>query len=372
MFNCEFYIIDRDVTFNELLEEPLIDWESTPKFTGLLDADFDPNHRLGRAGSFKTAHPGSLVTHSVAPAHMYNASTRTPAASHDPLAPIRPFLNKTVCVKQVFRKGEKDKTLKRYKSLPELSRIWLEVLCLKWGSAALSMVYHWMERQQRMLELSEITFPQMIFVRSMMAVATIGSESRTFLIEEFIDFHTEGPFIKYINNALPHPNEILVDDDLDRAEFLCFTQHVQWLKTHQMMFTSDYQGMCTIIVIGFRAHQSNLLNRWQDLVNRSSNPNVIKVSILDIVFAKCFSDNSDHRNANNTTPLFAGGNVGFDVFADATGHKCNYYCMHFQLDPIVRVGAVSIPGVQGEGSDCSGREGEGQSIGEETVDDENL
>ena len=69
-----------------------------------------------------------------------------------------------------------------------------------------------------------------------------------FSIEELIDPAAEGVFVKYINNAAPCPSEGLDEDGLERAEFLCFVQHVQFAKSHGLMFTSDWQGECPCLL----------------------------------------------------------------------------------------------------------------------------
>ena len=56
-----------------------------------------------------------------------------------------------------------------------------------------------------------------------------------------------GPFVKYTNNTSPEPLPNLSPDEEYRAEFLCFAQHVQWEKTGQLAFISDFQGMIYLL-----------------------------------------------------------------------------------------------------------------------------
>ena len=64
-------------------------------------------------------------------------------------------------------------------------------------------------------------------------------------MKQYIETSRKGPFIKYINNGFASPlggTEITLAHRR-RAEFLCFTQHVQYALTAKLAFVSDYQGM---------------------------------------------------------------------------------------------------------------------------------
>ena len=85
----------------------------------------------------------------------------------------------------------------------------------------------------------------MRFVRAALALEAHvqGSERQVFLLEERIG-HEHGPWKKYINNASPKPLDAALATAPHRhvAEFLVFTQHVQYLRTYGKAFVSDYQG----------------------------------------------------------------------------------------------------------------------------------
>lgn len=115
----------------------------------------------------------------------------------------------------------------------------MELAILSCADALLDHVY-------RLIEFNKpetpIEIPQFRFVSA--ALATEGLEveeekRQAYLLEEYI----ETPFIKYINNGLAKPLSSGMDDeDLTRAHFLCFTQHVQYTVTGKRAFVSDYQG----------------------------------------------------------------------------------------------------------------------------------
>ncbi|KAJ7067440.1 hypothetical protein C8F01DRAFT_980196, partial [Mycena amicta] len=72
--------------------------------------------------------------------------------------------------------------------------------------------------------------------------------ARSYLAEELIDGH-DRLFRKFIGNANAKPvASILADPDpavVETAEFLAFTQHVQYWKTKGMVYLSDLQGSYT-------------------------------------------------------------------------------------------------------------------------------
>jgi hypothetical protein len=49
-------------------------------------------------------------------------------------------------------------------------------------------------------------------------------------------------WVKYVHNGTARLRTFAEDSQRHRAEFLTFTQHVQWTATKGMIFISDYQG----------------------------------------------------------------------------------------------------------------------------------
>lgn len=88
--------------------------------------------------------------------------------------------------------------------------------------------------------------PRIKWVRAGIALCIANADGdtsgcATLLLEELIT----GRFQKFINNTSgkPHPfPSISREQDFPIYEFLAFTQHLQWEKTNQMAFISDYQG----------------------------------------------------------------------------------------------------------------------------------
>ena len=64
----------------------------------------------------------------------------------------------------------------------------------------------------------------------------------SWLIEERIDPEEEGRWRKFINNDSPVPLHMQTESDVERGEFLAFSQHYQYLWSGKLAFVSDYQG----------------------------------------------------------------------------------------------------------------------------------
>ena len=81
------------------------------------------------------------------------------------------------------------------------------------------------------------------FVRTPLAIipGTATKSPELYLLEEYIG-PAEGPFRKYINNGTPAILHFEDPEDRNRAKFLAFSQHYQYIKTHKTLFVSDYQG----------------------------------------------------------------------------------------------------------------------------------
>jgi hypothetical protein len=121
-----------------------------------------------------------------------------------------------------------------------------EATCLKFAHSLLQMGYAFINRELKSLGAPPFTIPQLHFVSFGIFVSSLGSpegESGVYLVEEYIDELETGVFQKFINNDKVIPLLKESDSDKDTAEFLAFMQHVQWLKTAKLAFTSDFQGV---------------------------------------------------------------------------------------------------------------------------------
>jgi hypothetical protein len=62
------------------------------------------------------------------------------------------------------------------------------------------------------------------------------------LLEEVINDRMDGLFIKYIENGSAVPIQLAVKERAHSADFLAFSQHVQYKRTKKMTFVSNFQG----------------------------------------------------------------------------------------------------------------------------------
>jgi hypothetical protein len=130
-----------------------------------------------------------------------------------------------------------------------------EVNCLVWAQALLDLVYAFVEQQQSgACGKPDFNIPQMRFVEGALAIAP----QDVFLVEEAIVEETEGRFRKYINNNAARPIQGLAPEDNYRAEFLSFTQHVQYWKTKKLAFVTDYQGIFPTLTCGDSWHSTHI------------------------------------------------------------------------------------------------------------------
>ena len=128
----------------------------------------------------------------------------------------------------------------------------MEVSCLVWAQALLDIVYDFIKEDSDSNSTKNLPFlpfpiPQFRFVKAAIAIeqsssAVTSVKKTTFLLEEVVDSSTEGPFRKFLNNVSPEPLVMKTKEDEERAKFLAFSQHVQYWKTKNKVFVSDYQG----------------------------------------------------------------------------------------------------------------------------------
>lgn len=161
----------------------------------------------------------------------------------------------TVCAKRTYNAMERiveiDGSLTKkvvnipYEGEKQFQNLMMEVSCHVWAQALLNMVYDFIAEEAKKTMNLPMHIPQLRFVKAAIAIEQSSSTSvkkTTFLLEEVIDTTIEGPFRKYLNNVSPEPLVMKTKEDEKRAEFLAFSQHVQYWKTKKQVFVSDYQG----------------------------------------------------------------------------------------------------------------------------------
>ena len=226
------YPVKRADSFNEILS--IHDWKDHLIFSdpsnAHLQLNMSPNSR--KRGGFKLAYFGT---------------------SNPPLFGSSP----AICAKQSFYSKNVERcdgsiTVRQdipYDSIKQAQDLIMEITCLNWAQALLAMVYafidEWSEAQGGKSKAIEI--PTMQFVRAGLAIEQVqqGAEARCFLIEELIsdsDSSKGGSFRKYLNNTSAKPCSFTDEEDIRRAKFLAFAQHVQYFKTKKRAYVADFQG----------------------------------------------------------------------------------------------------------------------------------
>jgi hypothetical protein len=105
------------------------------------------------------------------------------------------------------------------------------------------IVYDFINKYTKIHGEPSFTIPEMRFVKS--ALAVVDPTHETYLVEEVIDGAVDGAFMKYIGNGSVKPLDFLSSDAAYRAEFLSFSQHIQYIKTKGFAFIGDFQGKQT-------------------------------------------------------------------------------------------------------------------------------
>ncbi|KAF8199240.1 hypothetical protein K438DRAFT_1500860, partial [Mycena galopus ATCC 62051] len=140
----------------------------------------------------------------------------------------------------------------RYVSADEDVKTVEEANLLYWASSLMKFTYSAINRfRSKASTPPPFEIPQLRFVRAGIAVchdqvtgsniSNPSSIKRTYLVEVFIEGGPDA-FVKFVHNG---DTNALLDAGEELyfiAEFLCFTQHLQYFKTDGTVFLSDLQG----------------------------------------------------------------------------------------------------------------------------------
>ncbi|KAI6003924.1 hypothetical protein EDD15DRAFT_2360189 [Pisolithus albus] len=148
----------------------------------------------------------------------------------------------------------------RYSLKDESNILYREANVLYWAKALLQMTYDFIDCAIRgAAESPPFKIPRLRFVdaglvltySSAAATPAEGSKQPSkpggmvctmFLAEEFIPTTSTTDFVKYIHNGNAVPCDLLSAEAEEIAQFLAFSQHIQYAKTGGQVYISDYQG----------------------------------------------------------------------------------------------------------------------------------
>ncbi|KAJ7741176.1 hypothetical protein DFH07DRAFT_751224 [Mycena maculata] len=150
---------------------------------------------------------------------------------------------------QTNKTGPKSSVITCYSPADEYAYTLQEANLLYWGSSLLgftySFIHHFISQAS---EKSPFVIPKLRFVDAGVAVshdqasrnnvANTSSLRRTYLVEELINTDSED-FVKFVHNGNAVPLLAPEDPLYDIAQFLCFTQCIQYFKTDGAVFLLD-------------------------------------------------------------------------------------------------------------------------------------
>ncbi|CAK5277799.1 unnamed protein product [Mycena citricolor] len=291
--HIEFYRI-LPVDLHDLLENPSF-FTCDIKAAEFGTLSMVPSEEPLGVGSFKSAHNARLNLNIVSTGNILGSVP-----------------NQHVAAKRMFELWSEDKErLRRFAPQQEYIQTIREANILVWAVSLLEFCYAFIAdfikkngKPPADLKMFNIRFVEagLALIHDSSAaghnVKDTSSLRRTFLIEELIKPTRENQdetFIKFIHNNLAAPTPTICSDSLNYAvaEFLCFTQHIQYEKSGGNVFLSDLQGS----------------------PSRLSDPQIM------------------------TTPeikerIFGGGNIRSAFQEFPTQHKCSRYCEFFKLTPL--------------------------------------
>ncbi|KAJ6475575.1 hypothetical protein C8R45DRAFT_826983 [Mycena sanguinolenta] len=190
-------------------------------------------------GTFKSAHRGRLTL------------------THLPEVGLGTTPNELVAVKRMYRPRSNNaapgkSVVTRYTTADEYAKTVQEANLLYWASSLMEFTYSAINRfLSKASTRPPFEIPQLRFVQAGVAVchdqvtgtniSNTSSIKRTYLVEEFIEGGSD-TFVKFVHNGDANPLLDAGDELYYIAEFLCFTQHLQYFKTNGTVFLSDPQG----------------------------------------------------------------------------------------------------------------------------------
>ncbi|KAF8581373.1 hypothetical protein K439DRAFT_1354108, partial [Ramaria rubella] len=202
--------------------------------------------------------------------------------------------NQPVAVKRAYYTEWLDghNKLKRYPAQQEIELMTCEGDALYWVMSLMDMVYRFVKNHanQNPPNTPLIPIPEVHFVKAGVAISrnADGKPTKAVLIEELIDTDQED-FRKFVHNGSALPLPTAMDPDYELTCFLCFAQHVQWMKAGRLAFVSDFQGSAQFL----------------------SDPQIMTHPILNAWFSQ--------------------GNLAATFRAFPDQHQCNHFCTFFEL-----------------------------------------
>ena len=163
----------------------------------------------------------------------------------------------SICLKQKYYMSAQSGKRKPYDAATQVSSLIIDICSLVWADQLMRLVYRFIENHDHATQPeaaavsissskkdSRPLVPALHFTSS--GLACSDDRNTIYLVEELIDANVEGRYVKYVSNASPKPLSFLPGDKyINVANFLCFSQHVQYMTT-KLAYVSDFQGKVQI------------------------------------------------------------------------------------------------------------------------------
>ncbi|KAJ6470314.1 hypothetical protein C8R45DRAFT_937223 [Mycena sanguinolenta] len=172
--------------------------------------------------------------------------------------------NESVAVKRMYVRRAKPTesnpngwAINRLMPTDEYRKTLMEANILLWAGSTMaftySFIYHFIQNSSHPppFEIPDVRFVHagVAIVHQQLSGSAVPVSSticRSYLIEELIDEGQDG-FHKFLNNGSAVPLPSMNKSVSALAEFLSFTQHVQYYKTKAMLYLSDLQGTTKVL-----------------------------------------------------------------------------------------------------------------------------
>ena len=200
-------------------------------------------------GGFKTAQSGLLML-------MPPSASGLGSLPHQDIVVKRPFFTPASAAPSTSNaeRQQPHRRIARFSLLDELPKLHCEANTLYWAKAIFKMTYDFIDHAVDLADAPPpFTIPRLRFVDAGLALAhsaprpsikgkaPSGTLCSVYLLEEKIEGGSAA-FTKFIHNMDCGLSLEEDEDGYDIAEFLAFTQHVQYEQTSKLVFISDYQG----------------------------------------------------------------------------------------------------------------------------------
>jgi len=179
----------------------------------------------------------------------------------------------SICIKECWYTCKDLRARLTYDSPTQVAKLSDEINCLRWTSALMGIVYDFIDKYIELHGKSSFAILKMHFIKN--ALAIVDTTHKTYMVEEVIDEAVDGVFVKYIGNGSMKPFEFLGEATAYRAEFLAFSQHMQYLKMKSLAFIGDFQGKSSMSNYPYVVLTFCWFLRWNVSVDGSPNNNCI-------------------------------------------------------------------------------------------------